>query len=288
MADGRLEFRLTSQRHLAEKIMDFSPSSDVPPKFLGAMSDEDMFEAIYRGTWLDVLRRKVETLGDSREDFGRRCNLVRQAYMEMGDIVLPAARRGFIANAYFLPWEQFWGKSPPEYLTWWSIRYYGRVPLYPQYPVLNYFVDFGDPWQRIGVEVDGNNYHDEGKGLRRDEELFEIGWKIFRIPAAQTRPGYLGPNDEFRALDERAQRARLSRWLLETSDGVIRALKALYYERWTPSQYATWYELPEEMGDFFIERCYQTLDRHRLLTKFELPDAPDGNGSWKPWKACFE
>jgi Protein of unknown function (DUF559) len=161
------------------------------------------------------------------------------------------------------------------------------MPLYPPYPILNYFVDFGDPWQRIGIEADGRSYHDEGKDVRRNEELFELGWKVFRIPAVRTRPGYLGLDDEFRELDEQAQRARLSRWLLETSEGVIRALKALYYERWTPSRYATWYGLSEEMGNFFIPRCYQTLDRHRLVTTFEFPDLPDGNGPWKPWTACF-
>jgi Protein of unknown function (DUF559) len=249
---------------------------------------EDIYSEIYRSTWLKVLGDKLEALGDSREDFGKRCNLVRQAYMEVGDIVLKAARRGSIASPYFLPWDEFWRTSPPEFDLWSSIRYYGRMPLYPQYPILNYFVDFGDPWQRIGIEADGRSYHDEGKDLHRDEELFELGWKVFRIPAVQTRPGYLGPDDEFRELDERAQRARLSRWLLETSDGVIRALKVLYYERWTPLQYATWYGLSEEMGDLFIQRCYQTLERHRLVTKFELPNPPDGNGSWKPWKACFE
>jgi hypothetical protein len=69
--------------------------------------------------------------------------------------------------------------------------------------------------------------------------------------------------------------------------GVIQALKALYYERWTPSDYATWYGVSEEIGHFFIQRCYQTLGRHRLVTKFELPDPPGGNGPWRPWEACF-
>jgi hypothetical protein len=251
-------------------------------------SKEDIYREIYRNTWLRVLRKKLEALGDSREDFGRRCNLVRQAYMEMADIVLDAARRGSIAEPYFLPGDQFWEKSPREFDTWWSIRYYGGMPLYPQYPILNDFVDFGDPWQRIGIEIDGTSFHDQGKDLRRDEELFEIGWKIFRIPAAQTRPGYLGPDDEFRELDEDAQQARLSRWLLETSDGVIRALKALYYERWTLSHYADWYGLSEEMGTFFIQRCYQTLDHHRLVTRFQFPDDPDSSGPWNPWRECFE
>jgi hypothetical protein len=264
---------------------------DAPPNERGIYRlgnhREEIFSEMYRNTWLRVLGEKLEALGDSREDFGKRCNLVRQVYLEMGDIILEAARRGDMAEPYFMPWNEFWKKSPPEFALWFSIRSYGRMPLYPQYPVMNYFVDFGDPWQRIGIEADGKSYHDEGKDLRRDEELFELGWKVFRIPEVQTRPGYLGPDDEFRELDERAQRGRLSRWLLETSDGVIRALKVLYYERWTPSDYASWFGLSEEMGDLFIQRCYQTLDRHRLVTTFEFPDPPDGNGPWKPWRACF-
>ena len=83
--------------------------------------------------------------------------------MEMADIVLDAAQRGSIAEPYFLSWDLFWGKSPPEFDTWWSIRYYGGMLLDPQYPILNYFVDYGDPWQRIGIEIDGNSYHDQGK-----------------------------------------------------------------------------------------------------------------------------
>jgi hypothetical protein len=197
-------------------------------------SMEDLGEAVYRDTWLKIIGRKLEALGDSRQDFGKRCNLVRQGYMEIGDIILEGARRGNIVEPYFLPWGEFWKKSPPEFATWWSIRYY-YLPLYPQYPILNYFVDFGDPWQRVGIEADGRSYHDEEKDLRRDEELFEMGWKVFRIPEVETRPGYLGPDDEFRELDERARRARLSRWLLQTSDGVIQALKALYYDGSMPA-----------------------------------------------------
>src|SRR5262245_19741515 len=103
---------------------------------------EDMYREGYRSRWLNILREKLTALNDTPRDFGRRCNLVRQAYMEMADIVLEAAQRGRIAQPYFLPWEQFWEKSPPEFDVWLSIRSYGRMPLYPQYPILNYFVDF--------------------------------------------------------------------------------------------------------------------------------------------------
>jgi hypothetical protein len=31
----------------------------------------------------------------------------------------------------------------------------GRMPLYPQYPILNYLVDFGDPWLPVGLHHGG-------------------------------------------------------------------------------------------------------------------------------------
>jgi hypothetical protein len=46
-------------------------------------------------------------------------------------IVLKAAQHGDMAAPYFLPWNEFWEKSPPEFGLWCSIRYYG-MPLYPQ------------------------------------------------------------------------------------------------------------------------------------------------------------
>jgi hypothetical protein len=78
---------------------------------------EGIYSEMYRNTWLHLIGRKLEALGDSQQDFGKRCNLVRQAYMEMGDIILEAARRGNIVEPYFLPWNAFWKKSPPEFDT---------------------------------------------------------------------------------------------------------------------------------------------------------------------------
>ena len=73
---------------------------------------EELYSEIYRSTWLKVLGEKLKALGDSREDFGKRCNLVRQAYMEMGDIVLKAARRGEHSRALFPPLGRILEKEP--------------------------------------------------------------------------------------------------------------------------------------------------------------------------------
>ena len=248
----------------------------------------DLEKELYRNTWLSVLKNKMEQLRDNKEDFGKRCNIVRQAYLEIADLVLNGARKGRLIDPYFFPWDKFWEISLPEFGVWQSIRYYGRMPLYPQYPVLNYFIDFVDPWQRVGIEVDGKMYHDEGKDLRRDEELLEIGWKIFRIPAAKTQFEYMGPDDEFRSFCESDQKQRLTKWLLETSDGIVRAIKTIFYERRTVQDYTTWFGLSEDLGNHFVDLCYQTLEQHRLIKYFELPDYPSGDGCWNPCNRMLE
>jgi len=86
-------------------------------------SREDLGKWVYRKTWLEIIGEKLKALSDTKEDFGKRCNLVRQAYMEMGDIILEAAQQGDMTDPYFFPWNEFWKKSPPEFGLWWSIRY---------------------------------------------------------------------------------------------------------------------------------------------------------------------
>ena len=56
------------------------------------------------------------------------------------------------------------------------MSYYGIV-LYPQYPVGNCIVDFGNPVLKIGLGLDGAEYHDSVKDYKRDLGLKrEYGW----------------------------------------------------------------------------------------------------------------
>lgn len=64
---------------------------------------------------------------------------------------------------------------------WSEIRCYG-LPFYPQFPVLNYFIDFADPLEKIGIEVDWKEFHqDKEKDRKRQLELEAQWWRIFRI-----------------------------------------------------------------------------------------------------------
>ncbi len=71
--------------------------------------------------------------------------------------------------------------SPIEKLVWVEIRNLG-LPFYPQYPVLNFFLDFADPIKKIGLELDGKDYHlDKEKDRRRQELIENEGWDVYRI-----------------------------------------------------------------------------------------------------------
>ena len=71
--------------------------------------------------------------------------------------------------------------SPIEYKVWQDIRGYW-LKMYPQYPVLNYFLDFWDPINKIWIEVDWKEYHlDKEKDCKRQQEIEKLWWRIYRF-----------------------------------------------------------------------------------------------------------
>lgn len=113
--------------------------------------------------------------------FPDRCNFIRDFYYKNVEAKLKAANyRGMRISPYWINW-QF---TPIEFNVWCDIRNIG-IPFYPQIPVLNYFIDFADPCKKIGIEVDGKEFHhDKGKDQKRDLKLQKEGWKIIRIPGS--------------------------------------------------------------------------------------------------------
>lgn len=76
--------------------------------------------------------------------------------------------------------------TPIEYNVWCDIRYW-CIPFYPQYPVDKYFIDFADPIKKIGIEVDGKEYHQNfEKDFKRQQEIENLGWEIYRINGRDT------------------------------------------------------------------------------------------------------
>lgn len=76
-----------------------------------------------------------------------------------------------------------------ERWLWHDIRALDVV-LYPQYPVGKFFVDFANPKKKVAIECDGEAFHkDKAKDGKRDAELRDLGWHVYRISGKDCRDG---------------------------------------------------------------------------------------------------
>lgn len=112
-------------------------------------------------------------------------SFLRRMYAEILPRIIERGRW----NPYIVDWDM----TPIEYDVWCSIRYYNVRPMCPQLPVGRYFVDFGDPVRRIAFECDGKRFHDCERDAKRDAELRELGWQVYRFEGWRCR---LGADDE--------------------------------------------------------------------------------------------
>lgn len=94
-------------------------------------------------------------------------------------------------------WEEPFGMvnmTPIERLVWADIRQTGMV-MYPQFPVLGFFLDFANPVAKVAIECDGKEFHDPQKDEARDAKLRDIGWTVYRLTGSEIVKEY--PDDEF-------------------------------------------------------------------------------------------
>lgn len=103
-------------------------------------------------------------------------SVIRAAYKYRLPSILAAARTGHSINPNIVTWEF----SPIEDNAWGQIRALG-LPFYPQFPVLDHFADFADPFRKIAIELDGKKFHDKKRDDVRDSRMRKEGWEIHRI-----------------------------------------------------------------------------------------------------------
>jgi very-short-patch-repair endonuclease len=150
------------------------------------------------------------------------------------------------SDPYFMDWDF----TPIESAVWQDIRGMG-IPFYPQLPALNYFLDFGNPMLKIGIEADGKAWHDMTRDAARDARLIADAWTIFRIEGHECNR-WIDIEYERRMAREYEidfNPQRLIKFYMETSEGVMRAIKYHYFDNMYP---------PGEEG--LIE---STLRKHR-------------------------
>lgn len=213
------------------------------------LTHADVVAAQARMARLEALNVRWRASQDQRE----RWTIIREAY----SIVTPLILRGGV-NPYFLDWT--YHRTPIEELAWIDIRRCG-LPLYPQYPAAQYFLDFADPVKQIAVELDGAAYHEATRDVRRDRALLAHGWRTFRIPGKRAMPNGV----DIRAILDGCQNnieavEAVSEWGREWSEGFFWALGFLYYRK--PS-------FPALSASDSREAALRILMNHQLI-EFDL------------------
>jgi very-short-patch-repair endonuclease len=187
--------------------------------------------------------------------------VIAKYYEKVNDKILKLCEKDITLFYHTYPFDWNMIFTPIEALAWQSIRMKGRVVLYPQYPVLNYHIDFANPGLKIALELDGKNWHDPEKDLLRDNELRSLGWKVYRVTGREmyneNYKNWMTLDDEG-IYDEYEMLEHLANWILNTGDGVIHAIRVIHFMK-----DHSWYEEREIRREFF-DLCKKTLREHQL------------------------
>jgi very-short-patch-repair endonuclease len=183
-------------------------------------------------------------------------NLLKEArayYEKFEGEIIESTIRGKWLGAYSYDWVSLF--SPAEYLVWAAIRYMGRIMLYPQHPVGKYYVDFGNPYYRIALEVDGKEFHVKEKDIIRDTDLFRLGWKVFRVTGSEANKTIdvseiVYRNGNLENLDQDDYNT-VRDYYLNTAEGVLDAIRAFYFKS----------QFDPSLEHFYLE----TLNNHKLI-----------------------
>ena len=163
-----------------------------------------------------------------KRDTPARWSIIREIYRQNIGRIMEARDRGLRGRTdpYLLDWDF----TPIERQAWQEIRGMA-LPLYPQFPVDRYFIDFADPKFKIGVELDGKAFHDPVADMVRDRRLLSLGWRMFRIPGRKSFPwkGVRPFSDEWYQLERRDAELALHDWAIGCSEGFFWSLSQIVY-----------------------------------------------------------
>lgn len=84
-------------------------------------------------------------------------------------------------NPYIVPWESVLNANETNLFH--CFRASG-FPMYPQFPVGKYWVDFGNPFYKVAIEADSKTFHTIEKDIDRDFDLKKMGWTVYHIPSS--------------------------------------------------------------------------------------------------------
>ena len=135
--------------------------------------------------------QRIEMYWRSAQTIEQKWSSIRKIYTEITPTILRQSQEDINSwvDPYFYDWIP--DSTPIEDMAWQCIRGNHSIPMYPQYPALHYFIDFANPYLKIGVELDGAVWHNEEKDRKRDELLAADGWKIYRVSGRECNSNIL-------------------------------------------------------------------------------------------------
>lgn len=146
---------------------------------------------------------------------------IREAYKN----VMEDLEKGARISPYDIGIDWITAFTPIEDNVWSAIRYLG-LPLYPQYPIGPYFVDFADPYRRIAIEVDGRAWHkDREADERREDYIRRQHWRIYRIPGKYT----------YRVKEDFVKDGELDveKYSTECAEGILLSIYSVYFDQFS-------------------------------------------------------
>jgi len=118
--------------------------------------------------------------------------------------------------------------TPIERNAWAAIRYLS-LPVFPQFPIDKYFVDFADIVKKYVFEIDGHEFHSTIEQRKRDkirsDKLKSLGWIIYRINGRDTFDyeinEIIDEEGEFIYIDEQITMNKFEKLLLDCYRGIL-------------------------------------------------------------------
>ena len=208
------------------------------------------------------IKGQMSTDIETAKNYYEKLQAIKRYYEQSDRYIMDAFRKSkFLwASTYPYDWSRIF--TPIEYRAWASIRGKGRIVLYPQYPALNYHLDFANPGLKVALELDGKEFHNKERDIIRDAELKKCGWTVYRVTGAEMsktnykelyeiEEEYEYTYDEDKAIED------IRHWLLNTGDGVIHAIKEIHFEEHGCRI------INENVKGYYRSYCHQTLENHQ-------------------------
>lgn len=173
-----------------------------------------------------------------------RQRVYRLYYKHNHDLIMENLKKNKWFNCYGIDFTKYF--TPIEYNAWCVIKCRPMI-FYPQYPVLNYILDFANPLLKVGIELDGKEFHNHEKDLAKDKILSKEGWIIYRITGSEA----VRPVIEFR----RDHYDELEYYLNNTIEGIIEALYVIHF--------CKGHNIPEDYE--YIQMCHRALKNHNNI-----------------------